>query len=46
MKSPETPPEEAPQVLRFRSWRGVYLLVLGSLALYIILLILWSGWLS
>jgi hypothetical protein len=43
---PEPPSDESPHVPGFRSWRAVYLVVLGSLAFYIALLAAWSRWLG
>lgn len=38
--------EEPPNMPGFRTWRGLYLLVLGSLTFFIIFLLLWSRWFS
>jgi hypothetical protein len=41
---PDPSSDEPPRVPGFRSWRAVYLVVLGSLVLYIVLLAAWSRW--
>lgn len=38
--------EESPSIPGLRTWRGLYLLVIGSLAFYIVFLLLWSRWFS
>ena len=43
---PEPPSDESPHVPGFRSWPAIYLVVLGSLALFIVLLAWWSRWLE
>jgi len=40
------PPEEPPEVPLFRSWRALYLVVLGTLVIYIVVLAAWSRWFS
>lgn len=40
----KTSPDESPRVPGFRSWGAIYLIVLGSLALYIAFFAVWSEW--
>ncbi len=42
MNRPPEPEEESPGVPGFRTWRGVYLFVLGTFALVVIALTLFS----
>ncbi len=41
--SPPAPDTEAPDVPGLRSWRGVYLFVLGSFVAYVVLLALFTA---